>query len=29
VWEGRRYLELAEVERKIPARAAAAIEGIR
>src|ERR1700733_5299260 len=25
VWEGRRYLELAEVERKIPARAAAAI----
>src|SRR5580704_4281422 len=29
VWEGRRYLELAEVEGEIAARAAAAIEGIR
>ena len=29
VWEGRRYLGLAAVERKLPARTAAAIEGIR
>jgi CDP-diacylglycerol--glycerol-3-phosphate 3-phosphatidyltransferase len=29
VWEGRRYLDFAAVERKLPARAAAAIEGIR
>ncbi len=29
VWEGRRYLELATAERKVPSRAAAAIEGIR
>jgi len=29
VWEGRRYLDLAAVERKLPMRAAAAVEGIR
>ena len=29
VWEGRRYLDLSVVERKLPARAAPAIEGIR
>lgn len=29
VWEGRRYLELAAAERKVPARAATVIEGIR
>jgi CDP-diacylglycerol--glycerol-3-phosphate 3-phosphatidyltransferase len=29
VWEGRRYLDLGAVERKLPARAAAAIEGTR
>ena len=29
VWEGRRYLDLAAVERKLPTRTAAAIEGIR
>jgi CDP-diacylglycerol--glycerol-3-phosphate 3-phosphatidyltransferase len=29
VWEGRRYLDLGAVERKLPARTAAAIEGRR
>jgi len=29
VWEGRRYLDLAAVERILPTRTAAAIEGIR
>ena len=29
VWEGRRYIDLAAVERKLPSRAVAAVEGTR
>jgi hypothetical protein len=29
VWEGRRYLRAFAVKRKLPARSAAAVEGVR